>query len=326
MFAAGPISLPQILLRPLNVAACNFLHVDGDPDTSFLKPKGSAALMLHDSISWRVFKNPLVLFVGGIAAVLLELAEPRVRTGVWEHSNFRAQPLVRMRRTGLAALTTVYAARCVSEAMIARIVRLHETIKGQTPSGRLYSANDPELLTWVHATAAFSFFHAYSRYVQAQSHGHFDSFCREGQSAAALYGAVQAPVSEFEMEALFTSAQDHLEPSPIVLEFLEIMRTTPILPLVLRPLQRVLVRAAIDILPQWVRQRLALGNKWDMGLGEVALVNQIGKLADRVLIRSNPAVQACVRLGLPEDYLYQPAVMVPGREDRRARRSLSRKA
>src|SRR5665213_3600730 len=144
MFAASPMSLPQIMLRPLNAAASNFLHVDGDPEISFLKPRGNAALLLHDSFSWRIFKNPLGLYVGGIAAVLLELAEPRVRTGVWEHSCFRSRPLIRMRRTGLAALTTIYAARSVSEVMIARIVRLHETIKGQSPSGQQYSANDPE--------------------------------------------------------------------------------------------------------------------------------------------------------------------------------------
>ena len=312
MLATGPISLPQALLRPLNAATCDLLRVNGDLGINFFEPKGDAALILHDSISWRIFKNPLALFVGGIAAVLLELAEPRVRTGVWEHSHFRSQPLVRMRRTGLAALTTVYAARCVSEKAIARIVRLHETIEGQMPSGRQYSANDPELLTWVHATATFSFFHAYSRYVHAQSNLHFDSFCREGLPVAALYGAVQAPASEFEMEVLFASARDNLEPSLIVFEFLEIMKTTAILPSVLRPLQRTLVRAAIDILPQWVRQRLELHKGWNMRRGEVAIIKHIGKLTDRVLIRSSPAVHACVRLGLPEDYLYRPVVMDPG--------------
>jgi uncharacterized protein (DUF2236 family) len=309
MIAASPMSLPNILLRPLNAAACDFLHVDGDPCISFLSPKGNPALLLHDSISWRVFKNPLALYVGGIAAVLLELAEPRVRSGVWEHSCFRSRPLIRMRRTGLAALTTIYAARSVSELMIAHIVRRHETINGQTPAGRRYSANDPELLTWVHATATFSFFHAYSHYVQTQSNWHFDLFCQESLSAAALYGAVKAPASALEMKALFDSAQDNLEASPIVLEFLEIMRSTPILPPIFRPLQRVLVRAAINILPPWIRQRLELGEGWDMGRGEAALVGQLGKLADRILIKSSPAVQACVRLGLPEDYLYQPVVM-----------------
>jgi uncharacterized protein (DUF2236 family) len=45
-----------------------------------------AALVPADSISWRVFKNPLSLVIGGVAAVIMELAEPRVRTGVWEHT------------------------------------------------------------------------------------------------------------------------------------------------------------------------------------------------------------------------------------------------
>jgi hypothetical protein len=53
-----------------------------------------------DSISWRVFKNPLSLFIGGAAAVIMELAEPRVRTGVWEHTAFRVDPIRRLRRTG----------------------------------------------------------------------------------------------------------------------------------------------------------------------------------------------------------------------------------
>jgi hypothetical protein len=32
-----------------------------------------------DSVSWRIFKDPVSVFVGGIAAVILELAEPSVR-------------------------------------------------------------------------------------------------------------------------------------------------------------------------------------------------------------------------------------------------------
>jgi uncharacterized protein (DUF2236 family) len=54
-------------------------------------PAGEPALAAPDSVSWRVFKNPVSLFVGGVTAVILELAEPRVRTGVWEHSSFRAR-------------------------------------------------------------------------------------------------------------------------------------------------------------------------------------------------------------------------------------------
>jgi uncharacterized protein (DUF2236 family) len=63
---------------------------EGGPRVDFRQPAGEPALAAPDSVSWRVFKNPVSLFVGGVTAVILELAEPRVRTGVWEHSSFRA--------------------------------------------------------------------------------------------------------------------------------------------------------------------------------------------------------------------------------------------
>ena len=51
----------------------------------FLHPAGAPALTPAGSVSWQVFSNPVSLFIGGVAAVLLEMAEPSVRTGVWEH-------------------------------------------------------------------------------------------------------------------------------------------------------------------------------------------------------------------------------------------------
>jgi uncharacterized protein (DUF2236 family) len=88
--------------------------------TIFLHPVGEAALVSPDSVAWRVFKNPLSLFIDGVAAVIMELAEPRVRSGMWEHTTFRVDPVRRLRRTGLAAGVTVYGARSKAEAMIAR--------------------------------------------------------------------------------------------------------------------------------------------------------------------------------------------------------------
>jgi len=43
---------------------------------------------------------PCELFIGGVAAVIMELAEPRVRTGVWEHTTFRIDPVRRLRPDG----------------------------------------------------------------------------------------------------------------------------------------------------------------------------------------------------------------------------------
>ncbi len=55
---------------------------EGGPRVDFRQPAGEPALAAPDSVSWRVFKNPVSLFVGGVTAVILELAEPRVRSGV----------------------------------------------------------------------------------------------------------------------------------------------------------------------------------------------------------------------------------------------------
>ena len=67
------------------------------------QPTGEPALVPDDSVSWKVFGNPVTLLIGGITAVLLELAEPKVRSGVWDHTSCRTDPLKRMRRTGIAA-------------------------------------------------------------------------------------------------------------------------------------------------------------------------------------------------------------------------------
>src|SRR6266567_6799224 len=235
-----PIVLPwplQTLLEGLTRAV---LQPGDRPHIDFSRPIGEAGLIPSDSVSWRVFKNPLSLFIGGVAAVILELAEPRVRTGVWEHTTFRADPIRRLRRTGLAAMVTIYGARSTAESMIARIRRMHEMVAGTTVSGEAYRANDSELLNWVQGTAAYGFLQAYHTYVQPLSSSERDRYYAEGVPAASLYGATGAPTSEVELEMLFHAMAGRLERSNIVLEFLTIMRSAPILPLLLRPAQDLL--------------------------------------------------------------------------------------
>src|ERR1700677_3188697 len=143
------------LQRRLDAAAGMFLNPRQDLAIDFARPPGEPALVSPDSVSWRIFKNPIALYVGGLAGVILELAEPAVRTGVWEHSSFRTDPVRRLQITGLAAMVTVYGARSIAEPMIARVSRMHAKVTGETSAGEAYAANDARLLTWVHTTAAF---------------------------------------------------------------------------------------------------------------------------------------------------------------------------
>lgn len=275
------------------------------PAVDFTRPVGEPALLAPDSVSWRVFKNPVALYIGGITAVLLELAEPRVRTGVWEHSSFRVDPLPRMKRTGLAAMVTVYGAGSVAGRLISGVTAMHRNVRGTTPGGRPYQALNPELMNWVQATASFGFLQAYHQYVAPLSDADRDRFYLESLPGARLYGAPGSPDSEHAQRALFEQMYPQLEAHPIVTEFLQIMRRTRSLPLPLRPLSAIYLRAAIGLLPGNVIELLGLGaasrlNGWQRGL-----VRFSGRLADRIPVRSAPPAQACMRLGLPADYLYR---------------------
>lgn len=301
--SSGAIVLPGPLQRRADELARSFLQPEQGID--FSAPPGEPALVAADSVSWRIFKNPVTVFIGGVAAVLMEFAEPRVRDGVWQHSNFRADPLTRLRRTGLAAMVTVYGPQGAAQAMIAGVARRHERVSGRTLEGEPYRASDPDLLDWVQATAGFGFtqaYHAYARPLTAQERG---LLLIEALPAARLYGATGAPASGAELDALFEARRPRLAASPVIFAFLEIMGQAPILPAPVRPLQRLLVRAAADILPPWLRERLGLGSGWSLTGLERRFARAAAQAGDRLILRSSPWVLSCRRLGLPDAYLYR---------------------
>lgn len=275
------------------------------PAVDFTHPAGEPALTTPDSVSWRVFKNPVALYIGGIAAVLLELAEPRVRSGIWDHTTFRVDPLARMKRTGLAAMVTVYGARSVAEPMIRGITGMHARVRGETPDGRRYSALEPELMNWVQATASYGFLQAYHRFVMPLSGADRDRFYAESRTGARLYGAPGAPMDEAQQQALFEAMLPQLEASSIVHEFLGIMQRTRALPWLLQPLQPLFLRAAVSILPAPVLERLQLGRGYGLNGWQRRLVRVSAALADRVVLRAAPPALSCQRLGLSADYLYK---------------------
>nr|WP_221290554.1 oxygenase MpaB family protein [Massilia aurea] len=261
----------------------------------FSQPAGEPALAPAGGITWQVFANPVALFIGGVTAVLLELAEPSVRTGVWDHSSFRRDPALRLRRTGFAAMMTVYGPRSAAEQLIANVVRIHRHVQGATPAGVPYHANDPRLLDWVQATATFGFTEAYHRYARRLSALEKDAAFAEAQPAARLYGATGAPRSWSEWESTLASIAPGLEGSAILADFIRIMGEAPILPAPLRPLQRLLVRAAIEITPEPVRSLPQLRGH-GLRLGEATLVRALARGAGLLPLGDTPPAQATRRL------------------------------
>ena len=303
---AARLPVRRLIERRLDALAAGLLRPDdGAPGIHFASPAGEAALFAPESVAWRVFKNPVALFVGGVAAAILELAHPAVRTGVWEHSAFPVDPVGRMRRTGLAALVSVYGPHSRAEAMIAGVNRRHARVVGRTPAGVPYHASDPRLLDWVHATATYGFTEAYARFAAPLSEEERSRAFAEAVETARLFGTTGAPASLAAWERMLEGMQAELDPSPIVHEMLGLVRAAPVLPRALRPLQRLAVRGAVEVVPPWVRERLGLGPRMGLRPGEAPLLRRAGALADRIVLPQAPPAQASLRLGLPAGHLYR---------------------
>lgn len=264
-------------------------------DVDFTQPLGEPALAPAGGVTWRVFANQISMFIGGVTAVLLEMAEPSVRSGVWDHSSFRTDPAKRLHRTGFAAMIAVYGPQSKAREAIARVVAIHERVRGATPDGTPYRANDPRLLDRVQATATFGFTEAYHRFVGRLSPAEKDAAFAESRPAAMLFGATEAPRSWSEWEVLLAETAPGLEGSDILAEFVTIMNGAPIMPGSLRWLQRLLIRAAVDMTPEPVRSLPQLHGK-GLRLGESLLVKAVARIAALIPRGGSPASQAARRV------------------------------
>ncbi|HYM83158.1 MAG TPA: oxygenase MpaB family protein, partial [Candidatus Dormibacteraeota bacterium] len=132
-----------------------------------------AGLYGPGSVSWRLNREAMLLLGAGPRALLLQIAHPLVAEGVDQHSDFRADPWRRLRGTLRGYLTIVYGTAREARDEIARLDRLHRAVAGPVldPAAAVrfpgrYSARDPALLLWVHATLVDSTIVAYREWIE----------------------------------------------------------------------------------------------------------------------------------------------------------------
>ncbi|MDQ3171447.1 MAG: DUF2236 domain-containing protein [Acidobacteriota bacterium] len=141
------------------------------------------------SISWKINREAIV--VGGWGrAILLLLAHPAVAAGVQEHSSFRLGPLARARRlrstvSAMQSLTFGDTEEMIAAA--AAINTIHDRVNGRMAGGS-YSAHDPHLQRWVHATLIESILLTYELVVGPLSAAERDDYCAEAAIMEPLLG------------------------------------------------------------------------------------------------------------------------------------------
>lgn len=148
-----------------------------------------------ESVIRTVGNSPVTPLLGGGPAVLLQVAHPLVAVGVTEHSDYRHDLWGRLRHTLNALYLIVYGSK--EEAVRAGEVvqAVHRQVKGRTscrlgpfPAGTKYSATDPELMLWVHATLVEMSLAAYCRFVRRLSADQMDRYYREMGLVAEIFG------------------------------------------------------------------------------------------------------------------------------------------
>jgi uncharacterized protein (DUF2236 family) len=124
---------------------------------------GDLGLFPANSIARRV-NSETALLLGGGRALLMQLAHPLVAAAVADHSDFLADPFRRLWNTLDLTLTVSFGDKETSSAAAARITGVHRDVVGER-EGRAYSALDPDLLLWVHATLVDTALVTYQRFV-----------------------------------------------------------------------------------------------------------------------------------------------------------------
>src|ERR1700716_1761358 len=140
-------------------------------------------LFAEDSIIRRVNRENVLPLLGGVRALLMQIAHPKVAAGVDEHSDFRRHPVRRLRRTLLMTMAIVFGDRETAMAAARTVNEVHGRVRGES-----YSAQDPELLLWVHATLVDTALVTYETFVKPLTPPEREDFYQEMKLLGELLG------------------------------------------------------------------------------------------------------------------------------------------
>src|SRR3954469_15709574 len=218
-------------------------------------PASDEALFPPGSVIRRVHGDVTSMMVGGIAALLTQMLHPKALAGVWDHSDVAEDQLGRLRRTARFIARTTYAHRDDALAAIARVKAIHEQVHGTLPDGSGYRATDPWLLAWVHVAGAINFLDGWRRYAEpAMGRTDHDRYFAESGEIARLLNADPVPRTRLEAERLIRSFRAELHGDARTRAFRHLVLKAPATSLAAAPVQRLLMSAAVDLMPQFARE------------------------------------------------------------------------
>ncbi|RFA08756.1 hypothetical protein B7R54_05585 [Subtercola boreus] len=221
-----------------------------------------AGFFAPDSATWAVHGQTATI-VAGVRALLMQALHPGAMAGVHDWSRYKEDPLGRLAGTIRWIFTVSYADTATAVGTTNWVLKLHEKVRGTYLDAKdiekPYSANDPELLSWVHLAFTDSFL-ATAKLWSTPIPGGPDAYVREWAKAGELMGVPNPPRSEAELAAQLRAFYDAgvLKSDERVAEALQFIRRPP-LGKGMMPGYAVLFNGAVSSIPPLYRDMLGLG-------------------------------------------------------------------
>lgn len=218
-------------------------------------PSSDQALFKRGSVIWRVHGDVTSMMVGGIAALLTQMLHPKALAGVWDHSDVAEDQLGRLRRTARFIAATTYGHRDDAMRVIEKVKSIHERVNGTLPDGTPYRATDPWLLAWVHLAGAINFLDAWRRYGEpGMSVSDQDRYFAESGEVARLLDADPVPQTRAEADRLIAEFRAELRVDERARAYRDFVLKAPTRSVAEAPVQALLMRASVDLMPPFARQ------------------------------------------------------------------------
>jgi uncharacterized protein (DUF2236 family) len=217
-----------------------------------------------ESPIWRISRE-WALMLGGGRALLLQAAHPLALAGVMEHSDYERDVWGRLRSTMTYVWGVVYGTEEEADRLRRRVQAMHKRVNGTIsrqmgpfPAGTPYSAEDPELLLWVHSTLVDTALLMYRTYVGPLSVDEMEGFWQDHRKLIEFIGVPenQIPATYPDFHAYWRTMIDSdvicVTPEAIELARATVMR--PPLPVVVRPAWEAVNFISAGFLPAKLRR------------------------------------------------------------------------
>jgi uncharacterized protein (DUF2236 family) len=206
------------------------------------------------SVIRRVAAEPPILLGAG-AALLLQLAHPKVAQGVSEHSGFESAPLPRLFGTMDYLSMVTFGTKQEAQRVAWSVMRTHDRVNGPG-----YSAHDPELQCWVNATLFEMARRLHERTIgplpDEEAARYYEEFCSLALLLGCPRGALPADLAAF--DEYWAEMVATLEVTDVARRLSGPILRPPVVPWLTWPLAAFLRLLAAGMLPAPIRAGYAL--------------------------------------------------------------------